>query len=135
MDELYSNRALAIKIAFCISLPFVHIVVSSGFPADSFLALLCSNMLIGCLFTIPLWMSLVRINRYGTDQVLRYVLLDFLCCYVPTIGSSLVYETVAELLRPSALTGVLTLLLIIILLLISGVFWLLYGYIGKHNRP
>jgi hypothetical protein len=35
----------------------------------------------------------------------------------------------------SALNGLYTLLLAVILLLISGIFVLLYKFAGRHNRP
>ena len=135
MDKLYSNRALVTKACCCILLPFVHIVVVSALSVDSLLSFLYSNILIGCLYTIPFWMTLIRLNRYGADRIRRYVILDFVSCYVPVIASSIIYETIAGLLDPSPFTGVFTLLLIIILMLISGAFWFLYRCIGKHNRP
>ena len=123
------------KACFGILLPFVHIVMVSALSAESLLIFLYSNMMIGCLYTIPFWMSLIQLNRYGACRIGRYVLLDFVFCYVPVIASSIVYETVSGLMDPSPLTGVFTLLLMIILMLISGAFWFLYRCIGKHNRP
>lgn len=135
MERFYSNRALFAKASFCFVLPFIYEVVKSGIPSDSLIGLFYSNVLIGCLYTIPFWISVLQLHRFGADKLLRYILFDLAFCYAPAVISAIVLETISGLINPSFLTGVFTLLLSIILLLISGVFWILYKCIGKHNRP
>ena len=135
MEKLYSSKALFVKTSYCASLPLLYPLFEFGTNADSFLALLFAFLTIGCLYTVPFWISVYSLSHNRGNDILRFVLLDLSFCYIPVIVSAIAVDTICEFVSSSYLTGIFALLLIIILLLISGVFWILYKYIGKHNRP
>lgn len=139
MDKLYSKRALLIKGTYCFFLPLLHILVTSGELSQSLLWLFVSSVLLGCLYTVPFWLSLSCLRKSsGTrkTRVGRYIAWDAGCCLLPAVVSSLLYETGMFLfVEQSRLMGLYTLLLFFIFLLISGVFWFWYKIVGKHTRP
>ena len=135
MDRLYSPKSLFSKAAFCFFLPWVHQLITSGSLSSSVLWLFASTVLIGCLYTIPFWISLVAVHRQRVVKIGRYVLMDLLCCFAPAVVASLAFEIYTLFTSASDLAGLYTLLISAIFLLISGIFWLLYLVTGKHTRP
>ena len=123
---------MLIKGAFCFLLPLAHQL----FFSDNLLALFASFVILGCLYTIPFRLTLSKLMKREGSFAWRYVVLDICSCFAPAVTSALMYEAYVEMfVLPSALNGLYTLLLATILLLISGIFWLLYKYAGRHNRP
>ncbi len=139
MDKLYSKRALLIKGVYCFFLPLLHILATSGALAQSLGWLFVSSVLLGCLYTVPFWLSLSRLRKSCDTRGTRvggYIAKDAGCCLLPAVLSALLYEIGMFLFaEQTSLTGLYTLLLFFIFLLISGVFWLWYKIVGKHNRP
>ena len=132
MEKLYSKQALLLKGVFCFLLPLAHQL----FAPDQLLWIFVSFVAVGCLYTIPFRLTLSKLSREGEKEVGKYVLLDLASCYAPAVTAALLYEAYVEMFVESAFqNGLYTLLLAIILLLISGIFWLLYKLAGRHNRP
>lgn len=136
MDKLYGTRALLIKACYCFCLPLLQLLLTAGSLGESLGWLFATTVLLGCLYTVPFWCSVVTLFRHGGSKLVRLIAWDALCCLAPAVGCSLLYEMGMHLfVRASALDGLYTLLLLIILLFISGIFWLLYRIAGKHTRP
>ncbi len=135
MEKLYSKKYLIAKASFCFVLPLAHQLFTSGSLVLSLEWLFLSVVLMGCLYTIPFWMTVSFLYRHHVSGIGRYILLDLGTCFAPAVISSILYEAYSLMAHPSVLTGMYTLLISIILLLISGIFWLLYKIVGKHNRP
>lgn len=137
MKKLYCTRALLIKAVGCFCLPLLQNLLTSGSLGESLAWLFFSTVLLGCLYCIPFWCSLVALLHARSNVKLsRYIGLDALCCLLPAVLSSLLYECCVHMfVRASAQDGLYTVLLSVVLLLISGIFWFLYRFAGKHNRP
>lgn len=106
------------------------------FFSDTLLALFASFVILGCLYTIPFRLTLNKLMKGEGSFAWKYVVLDICSCFVPAVISALMYEAYVEMfVLPSTLNGLYTLLLAVILLLISGIFVLLYKFAGRHNRP
>ncbi|MBQ3002445.1 MAG: hypothetical protein IJD82_01810 [Clostridia bacterium] len=133
MDKYYSKKALILKAVYCFCLPLFHQLVTAH--NVSLLWGFGSFVLIGCMYTVPMWISLIYMHRYPTYRIGRYVLFDLLFCFTPAVLGSIVYEIASQFAYASALNGFYTLLLFFIFLSVSGVFWLLYMLVGRHNRP
>ena len=132
MEKLYSKRSLLIKSTFCFLLPLAQQL----FFSRTLLALFASFVALGCLYTIPFRLTLSKLIKGDGSFAWKYVVLDICSCFVPAVASALLYEAYVEMfVLPSALNGLYTLLLAVILLLISGIFVLLYKFAGRHNRP
>lgn len=132
MEKLYSKQALLLKGTFCFLLPLAQQL----FAAEDLVWLFVSFVILGCLYTIPFRLTLFGLSKSGEKSVGKYVLLDLASCYAPAVTAALLYEAYVEMFVQSAFqNGLYTLLLAIILLLISGIFWLLYRFAGRHSRP
>ena len=135
MDKLYSKKALLLKGTYCFCLPLLHQLLTAG-ESVTLLWLFVSFVLIGSMYTIPMWCSLSHLRRYRVSGVGKYILLDLASCFAPAVAASIVYEVAVELfVQTSAQNGLYTLLLFFILLSVSGVFWLQYLIAGRHSRP
>lgn len=138
LERLYGLRALLIKGAYCFFLPLLQVLFTSG-VSDAPLWLFLSAVLLGSLYTVPFWCTLYALKRIGKrPRLLRLIALDAGCCLLPAVVSALAYETVVHLsANSSPLDGLYTLLVFFILLLISGLFWLLYLLTvhKNHTRP
>lgn len=135
MDKLYSKKALLLKATYCFCLPLFHQLVTAQ-QSTSLLWLFLSFVLIGSLYTVPMWFSLVYLRRYTVKKIGKYVLYDWGTCFLPAICSSVIYEIAVQLfVQSSAQNGLYTLLLFFILMSVTGVFGLLYLFAGRHNRP
>ena len=134
MDKLYSKKALILKASYCFCLPLFHQLVTSG-SGISLLWLFLSFVLIGSLYTVPMWFSLTYLRHYSVKKIGRYILFDLATCFLPAVLSSIIYEiSVQFFVQASAQNGLYTLLIFFILLSVSGVFWILYILAGRHNR-
>lgn len=132
MEKLYSKQALLAKGAFCFFLPLAQQL----FSTDELLWVFLSFVVLGCLYTIPFRLTLKKIYQEREKTVGKYILWDLASCYAPAVTAALLYEAYVEMFVQSAFqNGLYTLLLATILLLISGIFWLLYRLAGRHNRP
>ena len=132
MEKLYSKRSLLIKGSFCFLLPLAQQL----FFSETLLALFISFVVLGGLYTIPFRLTLNSLMKEQGSFARKYVALDICSCFAPAVVSALMYEAYVEMfVLTSTLNGLYTLLLAIILLLISGIFWLLYKFAGRHNRP
>ncbi len=135
MDKYYSKKALVLKVAYCFCLPLLHQLLTAG-ESTSLLWLFFSFVLIGSLYTVPMWFSLNYLRRYRVCGIGRYVLYDLVTCFAPAVLSSVIYEISVQLfVQSSSQNGLYTLLIFFILLSVSGVFWLLYLLAGRHSRP
>ncbi|MCH5183723.1 MAG: hypothetical protein J1E00_06070 [Oscillospiraceae bacterium] len=139
LEKLYGRRALLLKGAYCLFLPLLHVLATSGSLAESLSWLFLSTVLLGCLYTLPFWFTASAIRKAKKHlHLLRFIALDAGTCLLPAFVSALVYETVLHLTENgSSLDGLYTLLLFFILLPISGLFWLLYAAVNRtsHTRP
>lgn len=128
MDKLYSKIALIAKTISCFLLvPVFFVMVSTVNSGLLLMNFIISAVAVGCLYTIPFWMSFGVIKKYRVNKIKKYIVNDFLFCYVPAIFGSLVAEVVDSVIRNSTeMAGLITLIFIIILLSISAVFWLMY---------
>ncbi len=139
MDNLYSKRALLFKAAYCFCLPLLQILITSGKLGESLVWIFSSFILVGCLYTIPFWFSLRSLRRFGISEIFRLrnlIAFDAGCCFAPPVCCALLYEIGIHLIvGPLKQDGLYTLMLLLILLPISGIFWFFYWIAGKHTRP
>lgn len=128
MDKLYSKIALTTKTISCLLLVPLFFALASAMNDDLLLVkFVISAVVVGCVYTIPFWMSLSVIKKYRVNKIKKYIVNDFLFCYVPAVLGSLITEVVDSIIRSSIeMAGFITLVFMIILLVISAVFWLLY---------
>ena len=132
MEKLYSKKALLVKGFCCFFLPLAQQL----FVSDYLIWIFISFVAVGCLYTIPFRLTLSKLYKAGEKEIGKYILLDLASCYAPAVTAALLYEAYVEVFVQSAFqNGLYTLLLAIILLLISGIFWILYKFAGRHSRP
>ena len=135
LKRLYGRRALLLKGTYCFFLPLLHVLVTSGPLSDSLPWLFASTVLLGCLYTLPFWLTASAIRKAEKPlRLFRFFGLDAGTCLLPASVSALVYETVLHLSGSgSSLDGLYTLLLFFILLPVSGLFWLLYAAANRKH--
>ncbi len=135
MDKLYSKSALILKASCCLLLAPICIILSSLIAInDSFLSIIISFVPIGCLYTIPFWISFKYIKSYKVISVGKYIIFDLIYCYLPAVlgilTSEIFYTVFAE---KTIAAGIITLMLAIVFLIESLIFWFLYFVFSKRK--
>ncbi len=135
MDRLYSKNALIIKAATCVMLSPLCILVSSLIDIQNpFVYIMVTLVPIGCLYTIPFWMSVSYLSKYRIKSIKKYILLDILSCFVSATLGVLCTEIVYTVIyADTSVAGMLTLIFAVIFLIISAIFWLMY-LILSHKK-
>ncbi|MBQ3229488.1 MAG: hypothetical protein IJB49_00570 [Clostridia bacterium] len=133
MDKLYSKTALAAKAIYCTLLAPLYLIISSLLTIeDGFLHIIATVIPIGCLFTVPFWISAVYLRKYRVSGIFRYVLFDVAFCLAPAVLSSLMVEIIYSLaIEITEVSGIVTLIFGIVYLCISFVFWFIYLILNK----
>lgn len=133
MDKLYSKTALAIKGVLCAFLsPLFFLLASVINIENSYLYVIVALLPIGCLYTIPFWLSLFHIKQYYTGKISNFVIYDSAYCLAPAFLGILFTEIVYTVLTQNSLSaGLITLIFTIIFVLISLLFWGLYYIFSK----
>lgn len=128
MDKLYSKTALIAKTIFSVLLsPLFFILSFAMINDDTFLHIIFSALPIGCLFTIPFWMSLSKIKEYCLNGVRRYIMYDFVSCVIPAILGILFTEIIYTIIVQNVEgSGIFTLIFSAIFLIIAMIFWMMY---------
>ncbi len=94
---------------------------------DGFLDIILSVIPIGCLYTVPFWISLGYIKKYRVEKPGKYIALDALVCLLPAIFGILFSEIIVTLVNGStAADGFATVIFSALYLIVSLLFWLLY---------
>ncbi|MBE6691778.1 MAG: hypothetical protein E7586_00395 [Ruminococcaceae bacterium] len=128
MDKLYSKAALITKAVFCVCLSPLYMLLSALLTIeDGFLYLVFSIVPVVCLYTIPFWITLIFIKKYPVVKIGKYALFDCLCCFAPAV-LGMVLADVAYTVAWGAtnVSGIMTLIFVVIYLIITLVFVLLY---------
>ena len=133
MDKLYSKTALIYKAAFCVMLAPLYALFSMTIRIDdAFLYVIVSVLPIGCLYTLPFWPSLISIKKYRVSKIGKYILFDFLVCFLPALLGILFSEIITTLINGATLAdGFATVIFFVIFSIVSLVFWLLYLVFSK----
>lgn len=136
MDRLYSRQSLIVKCVYCAFLPILTALVAAVTEIeDSFLYIVFSLLPLGCLYTVPFWLSLRILKKYRVSGLKRFLLLDALTCFVPVLLSSVLAETVTFLVTKEMQgLGITTLCVTVICLLVTLVFWCLYFAFYKSGK-
>ena len=138
LARLYGRRALLCKACGELLLPvLVLLMLSRDTDGDPLVWLYGTTLLVGCLYTLPFWCTLVCLRASKTRlKIRRFVALDALSCLLPPFASVLTYETVQAVrdVSASSLNGLYTLLLGGSLLLISCLFWALYFLAARFGK-
>ncbi len=111
------------------------ILVSSMLDIQNpFMYVMTSLVPIGCLYTIPFWMSVSYFKKYRISSIKKYILMDLISCYLAaTVGvlfSEIVYTVIT---RDTSVAGILTVIFSIIFLNISAIFWLMYFVLSRNK--
>ncbi len=135
MDKLYSKNALIIKAVACILLSPLYMLTSSLLDIqNAFIYVMVSIVPIGCLYTIPFWMSVAYLKKYRVSSIKKYILLDFLSCFITSFLGVLCSEIVLTVITAdTSVAGLLTIIFAIIFLIISAIFWLIYLILARKK--
>ena len=135
MDKLYSKSSLLIKATVCFLLTPLFFAITYTLNSDYILFyFIVSAIPVGCIYTIPLWVSLSIIKKYKVGNIKKYILLDLLSCYLPAVLGSLVTEVVDSVIRQSTdMAGLITIMFAIILIVISLLFWFAYLLFSRNK--
>lgn len=133
MDKLYSKQSLILKAVICILLSPLYILLSSLLTIENgFLYIIISALPIGCIYTVPFWLSLINIRKYRMNRIGQYIVYDMVSCLFPGIIGILFTEIIYTVVNSTVeAAGVITLMFGMIFLLISGAFWLMYFLFSK----
>lgn len=128
MDKLYSKRANFLKAFICLLLSPLYILISSIIKIDDvFLYAFFSAIPIGCLYTIPFWLSVMHLKKYRVKKIGKYILNDFAFCFSPAMLGILFSEVISAMINgKTGVDGIVTIIFLIIFTIISIIFWLLY---------
>ncbi len=128
MDKYYSKSFITAKAVGCLLLSPLFLLISSVLSIENvFVTIVLSVVPVGCLFTLPFWLTLNFIRKFRTSKIGKYILLDAVSCLIPAIFGVLFTEIVYTVINHSTFaSGILTVILTAIFILISLIFWLLY---------
>ena len=92
MNKLYGKPFLLIKAICCLLLTPLFLLISSLVNTeDPFVYLLISTVPVMALYTVPYWVTLHCIRKYPVNKIGKYIALDALCVYLPTVAGILGY--------------------------------------------
>ena len=138
MDKLYSRKAKVIKIIYCAFLPVLTVIISHICKIENGVMYLTACLIpSGCLYTVPFWMTVLKLKKIRAEKISPFVLTDLLTCAVPTVLSSVITEIISALVAGEKEgAGIMTLAVIMLVIVISLLFWLLYYLFSrKNNKP
>ena len=135
MDKLYSKASLFVKAAVCFMLTPLFFAITYALNSELLLFyFILSAIPVGCLYTIPFWISVSFVRKYKVGNIKRYIFLDIISCYLPAVFGSLVTEVIDSVIRQSTeMAGLITVMFSIILLLITLIFWLMYLLYSRNK--
>lgn len=128
MNKLYSKSFLIVKAVFCVGLSPLYMIISSLLTVeDNFLYIIISAVPIGCLYTIPFWLSISYMRKFRVSGIAKYILYDAVYCLAPATLGVLFSEIVYSIVEKSFIaSGIVTLIFSAIFILVSLIFWLFY---------
>jgi len=101
---------------------------------NAYIYVMVSIVPIGCLYTIPFWMSAAYLKKYRVSSIKKYILLDFLSCFITAFLGVLCSEIVLTVVTAdTSVAGLLTIIFAIIFLIISALFWLIYLILARKK--
>ena len=128
------TREIILKISFAIILPLLTFIALDfiDYSNNMFAAIFFFSALI---YTVPFWITALNIKKSGRDKIAPVMLNDFLCLYVVALFTSLVLDLINAIrFNLTDFTGVTTLILSLIYLLVFLFSMLLYIYMNKSNK-
>ncbi len=135
MSKYYLKSALILKAIFCFLLAPIDLLIAGLLTVENnFMFVILSVLPVGCLYTVPFWLTLIELKKFRHNRVGPYILLDSGVCLVPAFFGALasdIFVTVANG-RTNA-DGLTTIIFGVIFLLISLTFWLLYFVFSKRK--
>ncbi len=128
MSNLYTKSSLLIKAVSCVLLgPLMMLLASLVDAVDPFVHILLASIPVGCLYTIPFWLTLKQFKTYRCSSIKSFALWDALSCLLPAVIGILFTEIVYTVISHDTLfAGFITLVFSAIFLAITFVFWLVY---------
>lgn len=135
MDKLYSKPALAVKAVYCALLAPLYLIISSLISVtDNFLYILLTVVPVGCLYTVPFWMSAVYLHKYRVQSIKKYVLWDALTCFLPAVSASLLVDIIYSVtVDMSSASCIVTLIFSSVYFVVTILFWLIYLILCKRK--
>ncbi len=133
MQKLYSKPVLIIKSICCLLLTPIFLIISSLISTeDPFLYLLAATIPVMLLYALPYWLSVHNIRKYPVTGIGRYIGLDALTLYLPTVSGILIYELAdAAINGQTAVSGFTTIVFAVVCILIAGMFWINYKIFSR----
>ena len=128
MDKLYSKQILILKAVCCFLLAPLSALLSFLISVeDSFVYILLSVVPIGCLYTVPFWLTLTYMKKYRVSEIGKYIIYDSIVSLIPAIFGALTFEIIFTVVNgKTAANGFVTLIFGLIFLIVSLIFWLMY---------
>lgn len=133
MDKYYSKNSKIYKAVFSLMLAPLYMLLSYAINTDDgFLDIILSVIPIGCLYTVPFWISLAYIKKYRVERLGKYIALDALITLMPAIFGILFSEIIVTLINgTSSANGFSTVVFSSLYIIVSLIFWLLYFVFSK----
>ena len=132
--KLKEQSDIIIKIAYAIILPILTFITLDLFDYvnNMFIFVFFSSAL---CYTIPFWVNAFSIKKNGVEKIAPIIITDFICLYVVALFTSLIFDFVnAFRYVLSEFTGVTTMILSLIYLLIFLFSIPLYIYMNRCNK-
>ena len=102
---------------------------------DGFLYIVLSVLPVGCLFTIPFWLSLTHIKKFRVSKIGMYLIFDAVTCISPAIFGVLFFEIISTITDGKTFAdGFVTLVFSIIFILIALIFWFMYWLLSYKDK-
>ena len=128
------TKDLIFKISFAVILPILTFLTLDLFDYanNMFAAVFFFSAL---LYTIPFWITAFNIKNKGVFKIVPVIITDFVCLYIVALFTSLTLDLI-NALRYSLtdFTGVTTLILSLMYLLVFLVSIPLYIYMNRSNK-
>ena len=127
MDKYYTKKALALKAVFSLLLGPVYVLISLIVPDAGFVSVVAALIPIGCIYTVPFWLTLIYIHKYRANNVRRAFLLDCAFCFLPALLGVVSCEAVSVLVNgPSPVDGFISIVFCAVFALVTSAFGLAY---------
>lgn len=135
MDKLYSKSAMIGKAVYSTLITPACILISSFFNVTNpLLYIIIALIPIGCLYTIPFWISASYIRKYRVGKIGKYVIYDLISCFIPAFFGILFFEIIYTIIVENIIaSGLLTIIFSIIFIIVSALFWIAYLIFSKRK--
>ncbi len=135
MDKIYSKSAMIGKAVYCCMITPICILLSSFLNVvNPLLYVIIALIPIGCLYTVPFWISTAYIKKYRVGKIGKYVIYDLISCFVPAFFGILFFEIIYTIIVENIIaSGLLTIIFSIIFIIVSALFWIAYLIFSKRK--